>query len=61
MAPRESCLIVTISLAHNMERDAFQYVPVGEVRLRVQSLPSGSGTKSAIRSVVMNSHSVEAF
>ena len=35
MAPRESCLIVTISLADNMERDAFQYVPVGEVRLSV--------------------------
>ena len=30
MAPGESCLIVTISLADNMERDAFQYVPVNE-------------------------------
>ena len=30
MAPRESCLIVTISLADTMERDVFQYVPVGD-------------------------------
>ena len=61
MAPHESCLIVTISFADNVEQDAFQYVPVGEVRLRVQSLSSGSGTKSEIRSVAMNSHSVEDF
>ena len=61
MAPRKSCLIVIISLADNMERDAFQYDPVGEVRLRVQSLPSGSETKSEIRSIAMNSHSVGAF
>ena len=61
MAPRESCLIVTISSADNMEWDAFQCVPVGEVRLRVQSLPSVSGTKSEIRSVAMNSHSVGAY
>ena len=48
MTPHESRLFVTISLADNMDRDAFQYVPVGEVRLGVQSLPSGSGTKSEI-------------
>ena len=61
MALRESCLIVTISLADDMERDGFLYVPIGEVRLRVWSLPSGSGTKSEIRSIVMNYHSTGAF
>ena len=59
MAPRESRLIVTISLAYSMERNAFQYVPVGVVRLRV--LLSGFGTKSEIRSIAMNSHALGAF
>ena len=34
MAPRESCLTVTISLADIMERDVFQYVPVGDKGVR---------------------------
>ena len=61
MAPRELCLIVTISLADNVERDGFQYVPVGEAPPRVSSLLSGYGTKSEIHIIAMKFLSVGFF